>query len=365
MMKRRPVSPFSLSFLDIMFCGFGAVVLLVLILNTQTVQSRNAVFADLRAEVLKQEREVLTGRANLVEVRNSLQSAEKEQVVTEGAAARLLQQVRELELEIARMSRQTLASRENIEQLQSDLKNLDTEQKRLGNEAPDEQDAGNRIREFAGEGDRQYLTGLKLGGRRILLLVDVSASMLDEAVVNVIRRRNMSEAEQRNSPKWRRALATVDWLVSNMPTGAQFQIVAFNTIAEVTLPASEGRWLSTSSRQDVEGAVNGLKQRIPAGGTSLYNAFAVAKTLSPRPDNILLLTDGLPTQGRNRPALGSRVTGEQRLRHFVTAAADLPSDIPVNTILLPMEGDAYAAAAFWRLALDTRGSMLTPARDWP
>ena len=31
-MKRRLVSPFSLSFLDIMFCGFGAVVLLVLVL---------------------------------------------------------------------------------------------------------------------------------------------------------------------------------------------------------------------------------------------------------------------------------------------------------------------------------------------
>ena len=47
-MKRRPVSPFSLSFLDIMFCGFGAVVLLVLILNTDTVKARNQTFADLR-----------------------------------------------------------------------------------------------------------------------------------------------------------------------------------------------------------------------------------------------------------------------------------------------------------------------------
>jgi hypothetical protein len=43
----------------------------------------------------------------------------------------------------------------------------------------------------------------------------------------------------------------------------------------------------------------------------------------------------------------------------------LGSRIPVNTILLPMEGDAYAAAAYWKLAIDTRGSFLTPARDWP
>jgi len=45
--------------------------------------------------------------------------------------------------------------------------------------------------------------------------------------------------------------------------------------------------------------------------------------------------------------------------------ASLPSGIPVNTILLPMEGDAYAAAAYWKLGVDTGGSFLTPARDWP
>lgn len=363
-MKRRAVSPFSLSFLDIMFCGFGAVVLLVLILNTDTVRARNAVFADLRADVVEREREVLVGRANLVDVRNSLDATDKEAVVTEGEAESVVQRIREIETEISRMSRETLASRAHINRLQSDLKRLDAEQKRLGSEAPDAQDVGSQIREFAGEGDRQYLTGLKVGGRRILLLVDASASMLDETVVNVIRRRNMDEASKRNAPKWRRTLKTADWLVSNMPANAKFQIYAFNTAATATLPSSAGRWLSTSSRPDVDGAVNGLKRRIPQGGTSLHNAFAAAKALSPPPDNILLLTDGLPTQGRSRPS-ATKVSGEQRLQHFLSAAADLPSGIPVNTILLPMEGDAYAAAAFWRLALDTRGSMITPARDWP
>ena len=101
-MQRRPVSPFSLSFLDIMFCGFGAVVLLVLILNADTVRSRNAVFADMRADVVKREREVLVGRANLVEIRNSLEATEQELVVTEGESERVLQRIRELESEIAR-----------------------------------------------------------------------------------------------------------------------------------------------------------------------------------------------------------------------------------------------------------------------
>ena len=59
------------------------------------------------------------------------------------------------------------------------------------------------------------------------------------------------------------------------------------------------------------------------------------------------------------------VSADQRLKHFQAAVRVLPSGIPVNTVLLPMEGDAYAAAAYWKLAQDTRGSFLTPARDWP
>jgi hypothetical protein len=30
-----------------------------------------------------------------------------------------------------------------------------------------------------------------------------------------------------------------------------------------------------------------------------------------------------------------------------------------------MEGDPMAAPAFWKLALATRGSLITPSRDWP
>ena len=93
-MKRRTVTPFSLSFLDIMFCGFGAVVLLVLILNTDTVRARNTVFADLRSEVVRLEQEVLTGREQLVTARNSLDAADSELVITRGEAERIIETAR-------------------------------------------------------------------------------------------------------------------------------------------------------------------------------------------------------------------------------------------------------------------------------
>lgn len=363
-MKRRPVSPFSLSFLDIMFCGFGAVVLLVLILNTDTVRARNETFADLSSEVTRLEQEVIIGEDERVLARNSLAALDEERVATEGESERIIETIRTLEIQIATLEKETLASRRHINELSSDLKNLDTEQRRQGADAVAGEAEGTRVRAFKGDGDRQYLTGLKVGGKRVLILVDVSASMLDETIINIVRRRNMDAASKRNAAKWRRALTTVDWLVSNLPPSARFQIYAFNTSAEPVVAGSDGRWLQASNRDEVEAAVSGLHKMIPAGGTSLYKALAVAKKLSARPDNILLVTDGLPTQGRSKPT-GTTVSAASRLKHFETAVNNLPSGIPVNTILLPMEGDAYAAAAFWKLAVDTRGSFLTPARDWP
>jgi Mg-chelatase subunit ChlD len=353
-MRRRPVSPFSLSFLDIMFCGFGAVVLLVLILNTDTVRARNETFADLGADVIRLEQEVIIGQDDRVLAQNSLAAVESERVATEGEAERIIETIKALEVQIAALEQETQASRHHINDLSADLQRLDTEQLQ----------PGDKVRSFTGDGDRQYLTGLKVGGKHILILVDVSASMLDETIINVVRRRHMTAASKRNAVKWRRAMATSDWLVSNLPPTAHFQMFAFNTRAQPLVAGSDGNWLQASSRKDIEAAVGGLHKTIPAGGTSLYHALAVAGKLSPRPDNILLITDGLPTQGRGKPG-STTVSAAQRLQHFEAAVATLPAGIPVNTILLPMEGDAYAAAAFWKLAVDTQGSFLTPARDWP
>ena len=205
---------------------------------------------------------------------------------------------------------------------------------------------------------------MKVGGKRILILVDSSASMLDETIVNVIRRRHMAESHKRTAPKWKRTLSTVDWLIANLPGDARFQLYAFNTSAQPALSGSDGKWLTAANGDEVEAAIKALHTTIPAGGTSLYHAFAVAKELSPRPDNVLLITDGLPTQGRNKPK-GTKVSSEERLAYFEKASRGLPKGVPVNIILMPMEGDAWAAAAYWRLAIDTKGSFLTPARDWP
>jgi hypothetical protein len=364
MRSRRTVTPFNLSFLDIMFCGFGAVVLLVLILNRETVQQRQQTSADLRSEVSRLERAVVAAEQGLVVARNDLEQTEQELLETRGRADQVIRVEQQTRQELARMDQQTLARRESVEQLKSDLKSLDRSNERLGARVKGDQGKGNRVRKFLGDGERQYLTGLKVGGKRIVILIDVSASMLDETLVNIIRLRNMDDASKRQSAKWQRALAVVEWLVANFPRESLYQIIAFNTKAGSVLPASAGQWLNASDSKTLDRAVTALGRRIPAGGTSLQRAFEAAAKLSPRPDNILLITDGLPTQGRRKPTR-STVSAEQRLRHFKNAEDALPGGVPVNTILLPLEGDAYAAFAFWELAVSTKGSFGTPSRDWP
>ena len=110
--------------------------------------------------------------------------------------------------------------------------------------------------------------------------------------------------------------------------------------------------------------MDGLKAYAPEGGTSLENAITALKDFPEKPDNLFLLTDGLPTQGKAPPG-SAMVSGEQRRRNFLSAVAQLPAGIPVNTILFPMEGDPEAAAMFWQFAMMTKGAFIAPSRDWP
>lgn len=360
-MKRRPISPFSLSFLDVMFCGFGAVVLLVLIMNTNTVQERNEIFIDMRAEVVRMENEVIIGEENRVLAYNSLEASNKDIVLMQGEARRVQDSLLEIEAGLTDLNKQTTASRAHINELKSDIKGLDKTTQALSQQ---QKPPGTKVHQFVGEGNRQYLTGLKLSGKRTLILLDASASMLDETIVNIIRLRNMQDAQKRASEKWKRAQGTTEWLISNLPASTQFQLYIFNTRASSAMPAKQGKWLAAADPGDVATVVKSVRETIPAGGTSLYHAFAAASAMQPQPDNILLITDGLPTQGRDKPT-STTVSSKQRRELFNRALRQLPQGVPVNTILLPMEGDAYAAAHFWRLAVNTRGSFLTPARDWP
>src|SRR5262249_50639528 len=134
---------------------------------------------------------------------------------------------------------------------------------------------------FEGEGNRHYLTGLKVRGERIVFLVDSSASMLDETVVNVLRMRNMSDDRKRLSDKWRRTIQITEWLTAHVPEQSRFQIYAFNTHPWALMKGTEGKWLDGNDVNALNGTLSALRTLVPKDGTSLENAFASLANLVP------------------------------------------------------------------------------------
>lgn len=348
--KRRNVA-FSLSFLDIMACGFGAVTLLFLILRHNAVEIITP-DSQLAAEVDLIQMDIRQAEEERTQLLNSLEKIQLEIVEAQGLSERVLTDLQEQENSIQADPNDLDKLRQQVEQLEAETAQME------------EVEFGDKVREFIGDGNRQYLTGLKLGGERVLILIDGSASMLADTVVNAVRRRNMPEEQKKQSPKWQWTLRTVEWLLAQLPPSSRFQIYLFNTEASVAIPGTEGEWLDAADSLALEQAVDAVKQFSPSAGTSLSNAFAAIADFDSRPDNLFLLTDGLPTQGK-QPPKKFMVSGAQRRQFFTTAMAELPRGVPINTILFPMEGDPEAAGLFWQTALDTKGAFIAPSRDWP
>lgn len=363
MARRREASTFSLSFLDCISCGFGAVLLLFVLINARGVAQREEAVPDRTSEVDRLQVQVLHGESALVLARNALEETEEEQARLEGVARRLQSRIEEKRAELADYDEKTLATREHIHRLKADIESAEEAIRRL-KAAAVKGEGGTKTREFKGIGDRQYLTGIKVGGERICILVDASASMLGETIVDAIIRRNLAPEEKLRSPKWVRAVRTVDWISTQLPTTSQFQLLVFNETARPVLPDTKDAWLDAGDPQEVDRAIRALQEVIPEQGTSLENALAAVADLNPRPDNLFLLVDGLPTIGDRSPPSG-KVSADQRLRLFNRAVRKLHPALPVNVVLFPMEGDPMAASAYWQLAVATRGSFFSPSEDWP
>ena len=359
MARKRGISTFNLSFLDIMSCGFGAVILVFLIIKHETDTQIEEVHQDQLAEVTLLEEEIKVGQENLVQTRNTISAIDQQLVEARGLARRINEQIDAVRGQIADLDDSDTDS--TIKQLQAQLKTIEEEKKKLEEE---EEALGANVRAHLGQGDRQYLTGLNLGGDRILILLDSSSSMLDRTLINILIRRNSDDEVKRRSKKWLRAIATVDWLTTQLPASSHFQIFTFNEDTNPLLPGTDNQWIEVANAADLEQSMLNLRKVIPEGGTNLANAFLSMGQLSPLPDNIFLLTDGLPTRGLSK-ARSNTISGRDRLRLYHSALDQLPSGIPVNVILLPMEGDPMAAAAFWQLAQTTQGSFLSPSKDWP
>ena len=344
MVKKRRNIAFSLSFLDIMACGFGAVTLLFLILRHN---ANEIPIADerLSSEISLLQQDIEQAEQDKVKALNSLEKIELTLVKTQGLSKRVITELAEKEKSIQE-------DPNNIDILRRQVKQLEDETSQI-----EEVEFGDKVREFVGDGNRQYLTGLTLGGERVLILIDGSASMLADTVVNTLRRRNMDDPQKQQSAKWQWSLRTLEWLLAQLPPSSRFQVYVFNNETRTMLAGTEGEWLDASDSLALERVMASAEKYVPSAGTSLSKAIGSISDFDSKPDNLFILTDGLPTLGDSAPKK-YMVTGKQRRNNVEAAIPKLPRGIPENTILFPMEGDPEAAALFWQLALDNRGAFI-------
>ena len=147
--SRRKLSAFSLSFLDIMSCGFGAAVLLFLIIkhNVDTSDPQPVVKSDLASEVDLLEEEVLDGKKNLVRIRNTISDIDEKLAVAQGLARRIME---EIALTEGLTDELVLDGKDGkLEQLKADIKRLETEKQQL---LKDLNKTGEDSRKYAGDG---------------------------------------------------------------------------------------------------------------------------------------------------------------------------------------------------------------------
>ena len=356
----RRFNVFSLSFLDVMSCGFGAVVLIFLIINHRIDDEAETLDSALLADLRKLDYQITQGEENIADLIRQLEERrERVDDVRQRVATVTTERERQLAA-VETIDARSEAEQERIEALKAEVETREQEVKRL--QAEEEATAGNSVREIKGEGDRQYLTGLFVGGRHVLIALDTSASMLDTTIVQVLRRRNMTRARQLAAPKWQRAKRTVEWLAAQLPLDGNFQIALFAADVEFLLPSKT--WHEAAHPTALDDALADLADRVPAGATNLDALIEAILAMSPRPDNVFLITDGLPTRGA-KPPRGGTITGRERVRLFTAAARRVPKDLPINTILLPLEGDPQASSGYWGLAVRTGGTYMSPSEDWP
>ena len=350
---RRRAQGFSLSFLDVMCCGLGGVILVLMLVKDEAHE----------------------GSAELELLALQLHSIQDNEKKTRTRISTDSVELQRIEAGIEAMSNQIFKTQESIYE---QTKKLKVQQKSKGelefqiadHKAPRQQDLVQSPR----RGEEEYLIGLKVKGKRIGILLDTSSSMTDEILVDVIRRKNATDKEKQSGPKWQRTKEIITWLLARLPPESEFVVLGFGDKA---VGLGTTGWSTAMDPVAIESVVQSLNDIVPEGATNLQAGLNGMSALEPT--NLYLITDGLPTKGSSNYRLSNlfsgctsltgtlqTITGECRVKLFrdTVSKVNLESAI-VNVILLPIEGDPEAAKEFWAWASDTGGLLMSPARSWP
>ena len=347
MAVKRKAESTTLAFLDIISCGLGAVILIFLIIK-HNVDIGSEQTEDLQSQL-----------ASLVEQTKDLDEQ----------TASLRQQNSDVEQAGKSMEDKLVDARGELASLSRDNASKE-EQNKIVEGKVEEIEVATPVDpiDLKGTGQANYIIGMKVEGPRVAILIDHSTSMTYPTLQQAVLAKFDTETQRRNAPKWQRTLRVAKWLMARIPTQSQFAFIGFNDKAGMLSPGPS--WSAAASQGDLNSTVQNISAVSPTGGTNLELGLQMALNMNPKPTNIYIVTDGLPTQGSASCANKKSITPRCRNILLSKISKDLSQvfprgEVPINIILLPMTGDPEALAQYWGWANATKGLVLSPSGKWP
>lgn len=351
--KPRRAEGSNLAFLDIMSCGLGAVIL-VFMLVKQNVAEAPAEIDNLRNDISSLELARDEAQLQLDALRESLKRENID-------ISSMRQNLAAKRADLSTKSNDIESAANTLEELKKNITNI---------KVPKKQDQV----ESEQVNEEEYLLGLKVEGNKIAILVDVSASMTNEKLIDIIRIKNGSDKDKVSAAKWQRTKRVVEWLLARLPKSSDFIVIAYNSDAK---QLGGSGWMQASQKNNINSVINASNTLVPEGPTNLQKGLDKVKRFSPT--NLYVITDGLPTKGESSftslnpfsdcsslTGRGKTISGECRKRLFIQTIKESGSmSAKVNVVLLPLEGDPEATFHYWLWADSQQGIVISPASNWP
>ena len=354
MIKRRNADGFNLAFLDVMACGLGAIILIFMLVDFQSFDAQP------QAEAKRLEQEL----AALQQERTQLQKSLEE--VNDNIALFLQGQddsnSRVTEIRTQQKSLQQAIAQEIAVVAELEKQRAATQQEVTASDNLSQQ----------GTGEQNYLIGLKVDQKNIGILVDKSASMLDETLSGVLRARAGSPQDKKLQAKWMRTKRIVQWILARAPKDAMVSLYAYSDTAKRLGNQPRN---GVSDPAALQSMLADLGAVVPDGGTNLELGLQAISRANPGLQELYVITDGLPTLGNPRgfgnkakcaSFFGNSTTISGKCREILLQSAmQVAPGARTNIILLPMEGDPQAPDLYWQWARSTFGMMIAPEGQWP
>ncbi|MGM0526712.1 MAG: VWA domain-containing protein [Pseudomonadota bacterium] len=348
---RRPVDGFNLAFLDVMACGLGAVILIFILVDFK------AFTPDPAEEKEKLEQELAAAADEKQKLAKSLDEVNQKIAMESSRQDDAQQAQQDAEQDQSKMLQDVSTQLAVVADLEEQMAALSRQKEQSANI------------QMQGQGEQNYITGIKVQGEQIGLLIDKSASMMGTNLVDVLGKLALPDSQKVTTDKWLRTKRVARWLMARLPEMSKVSVVAYSDKA-VRLGIRD---ISTAK---VSGSINAIVSDlggiVPDGGTNLQVGIEALFKANPDVTNVYIVTDGLPTLGdglpltcRNFISSKNSISSECRQKLFVETVKRAPQRVTYNVILLPIEGDPYASSMYWEWSSLTGGTFLAPAQEWP